>query len=145
MFLLYAYPCIAMGGQKWGRPEKAEKEFLALVDTGKDPTHALLKVCFPDAVSSFEDSAGMDHVADEDPWPVELVREFWRAHKGWKDVPTCAVMRGIVESIVVGDKFAMVNSGGNTTPAINRYGLAVKQGDTVYLHQHHIIEAEESV
>ena len=140
LFLLYSHPCIAMGGRRLKRPIEAKERLVALVENGGDPDHALFRECFPDAVSSFEKFAGIDPSAGG-PWPVEKVRGYWRQHKGWKGVSSCAVMRGMVE-FVDKDSLVKINSSGKMTTVFNDYRLPVKKGDTVYVHQFVIVEVE---
>jgi hypothetical protein len=138
LFFRYAYPCTEIKAQRgtiWSHQVEALN---ALVDSDARPDHRLLLECFPSAVCLFGLFIGDDPIAD-DLWPVEMVREFWRMHKGRK--PQCDVFHGVVES--VNDIFVKVMVGDRKIPVFNRYKLQVSKGNIVFLHHNIIAESEK--
>jgi hypothetical protein len=112
----------------------------ALMDEGRVPSHELLGRAFPNAVESFGLFMGDDPLSDR-PWPVEIVRAFWRLHTGRE--PKCAVMHGKVEpAVMLGNMVKVRLDGDRTVTVANKYKLAILKGDTVYFHRHIIAEVE---
>jgi hypothetical protein len=110
----------------------------ALMDEGKAPSHDLLGRCFPNAVDLFGKFIGANPMSNR-LWPIEIVRAFWRMHKGRE--PRCAVMHGEVETTnMLGNMVKVKLDGGRMIPVANKYKLAILKGDTVYFHKHIIAE-----
>ncbi len=142
LFFRYAYPC-GEGRYHRGLISVRELDELHhLVNTDGEPTRDLLQGCFAEAFPAFCAFFGIDP-SDDRPWPVEVVRQFWRQHTG--RVPSCAVMFGKIEKIIPSLSFiCLVNFAGKTKPVFNRYRLPVAVGDTVFFHQHIIAEVEKA-
>ena len=138
LFLLYAYPCVDIRVKRGLITLDQAAGLEILVNSGRDPDHRLFGECFPDAIRLFVEAAKINPLGYE-PWSVELVRNFWRAHKG--RAPRCAVMTGEVK--VSNDFVVKIDHEGSIRPAFNRYRLPVKLGDTAFIHQHVLVEVEE--
>ena len=142
LFFRYAYPCGEIRYQRKLISWKELDQLHYLANTDGEPTHDLLRSCFKDAFPAFCVFSGIDQ-SDNRPWPVEVVRRFWRQHKG--RVPGCAVMSGKIDKIIASLSFiCLVNCDGKTVPVFNRYKLPVTVGDTVFFHQHIIAEVEKA-
>ena len=111
----------------------------AIMDEGKAPSHELLGRCFPNAVDLFGKFMGANPMANM-LWPIEIVRAFWRMHKGRE--PRCAVMQGkVMITHMLGNMVKVRLDGDNKMITVaNKYRLAILKGDTVYFHRHIIAE-----
>jgi hypothetical protein len=110
----------------------------ALMDEGKAPSHELLGRCFPDAVDLFGKFMGANPMSNR-LWPIEIVREFWRMHKGCE--PKCAVMHGKVETAMMFGHMVKVKlDGGRMITVANKYKLAILKEDIIFFHRHIIAE-----
>jgi hypothetical protein len=142
LFFLYAWPCLEMR-EHLGLVEPVDVLALnsfVFVDDGKDPSHELLGRGFPNAVGTFGKFIGDDPLSKH-PWPVEMVRAYWRMHKGRE--PKCAVMYGKVEEakMLLGNMVKVRLGGSNKMMTVaNKYKLAILKKDTVYFHRYIIAE-----
>jgi len=105
---------------------------------GKVPSHALLERCFTPAVRSYGEFSGVDPLSI-DPWPVEKVTEFWRAHRHEGFGLIGATLNGEVRA-VSGLHITVVCNGKQIPPVTNSYGFSIEVGDTVYFHNQIIAE-----
>lgn len=136
LFLLYAHPCTARKQRKGLIGQEDAQELGMFVKEGRSPSRELLQRCFPEAYRSFVQFAEIGH--PERDWPVEVVRNFWRQHKG--GCLSCAVMCGKVEMVM--DMNVRVRCPDKTVIALNPYGLPVEIGNIVYFHLRVIAEVE---
>lgn len=146
LFLYYAFPCV--DGYRFNHPrsqcgrlsKRDIRELTAFVDNGRDPDHLLMEHCFPEPVCLFGETAGGSTALDV-PWPVEMVRDFWRRHNG--PTPT---MCGEVESVterngMIGCVIVKTDTR-SRIPILNRYGLPACRGDIAYFHNLVLAEVE---
>lgn len=139
LFFHYAWPCLEMR-EHLGLVEPVDVLALnSFMDDGKDPSHELLGQGFPNAVGTFGKFIGDDPLSKR-PWPVEMVRAYWRMHKGRE--PRCAVMHGeVMTTHMLGNMVKVKLDGGNKMITVaNKYKLAILKGDIVYFHRHIIAE-----
>jgi hypothetical protein len=144
LFFLYAWPCIEVRLQKKLMTQEEAGVLYTLMDNKEVPNHRLLERSFPDAFKAFEaflKKAQIGKVANVEvadlnsPWPIEVVRKFWRSHLG--DSP---VMCGVVTEF--NHVSLKVLWGTEEIVIVNTYKLHPKPGDTVFFHQHVLIEVE---
>ena len=139
LFFYYAHPCAPTRRSRKLISEVDERIMEGLIQNKIAPSRQLLEQWFPDAVRSLILLYGLDEYLNE-PWPVEIVRTFWRAHKG-KD-PRCATFCGpvvAINGIAVRVKVLQYLLPVST---FNYYAFPVALGDTAYFHINRITEVE---
>jgi hypothetical protein len=143
LFLRYAYPCVEVRERRKLIKPNDVMVLNVLVDGGEEPDHYLLWRCFPDAARLFGEFMGENTLLD-DPWPIEIVKEFWRLHIGRE--PKCAVMHGKVETANMLGNMVKIKIEGldKIVVAANRYKLPISKDDRVFFHRHIIAEVERA-
>ncbi|MFA6552162.1 MAG: hypothetical protein WCT19_01525 [Candidatus Paceibacterota bacterium] len=148
LYLRYSFPC-AKGrcDRKEITPDDLE-ELTRLVKNGEEPIESFLNHCFPLSFGPFTLCSEKKYPGNK--WSVESVRYFWRnehGRNGDERVNLCHTEK----AIVVREFLCDLKEGGilvslafpgshNSFPGINFYGLDLKKGDEVELHQKWVVE-----
>ncbi|MBP9752021.1 MAG: hypothetical protein KBD19_04135 [Candidatus Moranbacteria bacterium] len=133
LFLRYAFACTEDLLQRGKITEPSFNELKMIVDNPTlIPGDSVLQECFPTACANIR---SLGERNGREVWSMENVADFWRNHHGNHRTPVEILMIDMVRA----DGFVRV---ADAKPRFfhNRYGLDVREGDSVRTHVSLIIE-----
>lgn len=138
LFLRYAFPC-ANWRLSRGFIDKIDLANLKKFVWGKDyPSPDFLKRCFPEAFRKLREFA---RSRKREMWDVDVVADFWRHHHNHLESPVyCGEVTKINKTTGI---VTVVVKGVGEMMASNWYGIRISIGDSVFTHQHVIIEDKD--
>ncbi len=134
----YAYFCLDLRVKRGQIRQFEADELTRCVDQNEEPDTRLLVNCYQAATGRFAQETGFD-IRTLSDWPTDLVRPFWRKHKG--RVRQCDTVVGKVLSF--NEISALIAVGDKKFRAFNRYKLPIATDDLVYCHLFGIAEVEK--